>query len=455
MQGGDGGTSGAICVSAGGGGGTQSSGGVNASDAARNGSLGQGGSGAGEGGGGGGGHYGGAGGVGAAGGGGGSGFGPAGTVFEPGVNDGNGVAMITYAAPPQELTVATAGGGSGMVTSNPAGIACGDDCAELYAYGTEVTLSVAPSSGSVFTGWSGACSGTGSCVVTMDQARSVSATFAVAQRLLTVTRGGAGGGSVSSDPAGIDCGVDCFEYFAPWTEVTLTANPATGSVFAGWGGACSGTGSCVVTMDQAQTVSASFDQVVVPDPEPVTLNVMMTGAGTVSSDPAGIDCGIDCSEDYAPGTVVSLTATPAPGSSFAGWSGACTGAGDCSVTMDQARSVTAAFEPVPVPVALDLSDVGVSPHRFHRRGNETRPELEWTLNEAADLRVKVRRSCAGDPCGTRIRVDHSADAGPGSMTLRGDLAPHQLRPGRYRVVVVASTDTDRDREVTGFRVRRS
>jgi len=69
-----------------------------------------------------------------------------------------------------------------------------------------------------------------------------------------------------------------------------------------------------------------------------------TGIGTVTSDPAGIDCGSDCSHDFGLETVVTLTATPAAGSTFAGWSGDCSGTADCTVTMSAPRSVRATFD---------------------------------------------------------------------------------------------------------------
>lgn len=77
----------------------------------------------------------------------------------------------------------------------------------------------------------------------------------------------------------------------------------------------------------------------------VTLTVTRrgTGTGTVTSNPAGITCGSDCTQSYASGTVVTLGAAPASGSTFAGWSGACSGTGACSVTMSAARTVTATF----------------------------------------------------------------------------------------------------------------
>lgn len=68
-----------------------------------------------------------------------------------------------------------------------------------------------------------------------------------------------------------------------------------------------------------------------------------TGTGTVTSSPAGINCGSTCQASFSSGQQVALTATPAAGSTFAGWSGACTGTATCMVTMDAPRSVTATF----------------------------------------------------------------------------------------------------------------
>src|ERR1700730_2233096 len=73
---------------------------------------------------------------------------------------------------------------------------------------------------------------------------------------LSVTK--AGKGTVTSTPTGIDCGLACDANFSSGTEVTLTASPASGASFAGWGGVCSGTGNCTVTMTADQSVSATF-----------------------------------------------------------------------------------------------------------------------------------------------------------------------------------------------------
>jgi len=73
------------------------------------------------------------------------------------------------------------------------------------------------------------------------------------------------------------------------------------------------------------------------------LTVSTSGSGTVTSSPAGINCGSTCSAIYQNGTVVSLTQTAATGSAFAGWGGTCSGVGTCIVTMSAAQSVSASF----------------------------------------------------------------------------------------------------------------
>jgi PKD repeat protein len=157
------------------------------------------------------------------------------------------------------LTVSKAGAGAGTVSSSPAGIACGTACSASYAANTTVTLTAAPAAGSTFAGWSGPCSGTGSCTVAMTTARNVSATFNPVSYRLTVSKGGMGTGAVASSPSGIDCGADCTEDYSSGASVTLSATPAAGTAFTGWSGACSGSGACTVSMTSARSVTASFD----------------------------------------------------------------------------------------------------------------------------------------------------------------------------------------------------
>ena len=238
------------------------------------------------------------------------------------------------------LTVSRSGTGSGTVTSSPGGINCGSDCGEDYLRTTVVTLTASAADGSGFAGWSGSCSGSDStCSVTMDQARSVTATFnlSVVYYQLTVTSSGTGSGLVLGD--GINCGSDCSESYLAGTVVNLAASPTPPSEFVGFSGACSGS-TCQVTMDSAKSVTATFD---IPTHQ-LSVTVEGEGTGTVTSSPAGINCGADCAEVYNHGQEVTLTAAPASGSIFAGWDGACSGTElTCSVLIDAAKTVTASF----------------------------------------------------------------------------------------------------------------
>lgn len=272
-----------------------------------------------------------------------------------------GADFVVY--PVQALNVASnnTGAAHGHIVSSPAGIDCLGNtgtCATNFPYNTVVTLTESSDSSAYFVGWGGDCSGTGPCIVTMNQAHSVGADFLLQPiQTLSVTLGGDGpnAGSVTSSPAGINCQYDpagCTANFDLGTVVTLTANPLPGSFFSYWSGACTNaTVTCTVTMDQARSVGATFNI-----GQPQTVNVTLGGAGvgygSVSSSPVGIDCqdGFNnCSTSFAYGTIVTLTAQPAPGSYFDGWSGgSCSGYSTCTLTMDGAKNVMASFYPMPV-----------------------------------------------------------------------------------------------------------
>lgn len=241
------------------------------------------------------------------------------------------------------LSVTKSSGGS--VSSTPAGIiSCGTSCTAELVAATSVQLTATPETGYQFAGWGGACTGTAaSCTVTMDQDRSVSASFTpVVSNTVALSVTVTGSGSVQSEPAGIDCGTACSASYPTHTSVTLTATPADGQSLQGWSGACSGQATtCTVTMDAAQSVGVTF---VPTPPTSFALAVAVTGSGTVRSAPAGIDCGTACSASFAQSTSVVLTATPAQGQVLQAWGGACTGsAPSCTVTMGAAQSVTATF----------------------------------------------------------------------------------------------------------------
>ena len=169
-----------------------------------------------------------------------------------------------------------------------------------------------------------------------DANASLEQTFA-----LTVTKAGGGAGTVTSSPAGINCGADCSESYARGTAVTLTASPALGSTFLGWTGCDTVSAStCTVTMSAVRSVAATFNL----QNFALTVTKSGLGGGTVTSTPAGINCGSDCSESYSFGTTVTLEATPSPLSGFNGWSGCDAVSGTtCTVRIDRVRSVQASF----------------------------------------------------------------------------------------------------------------
>lgn len=228
------------------------------------------------------------------------------------------------------LNVTMAGTGQGTIATNPSGLA--------FTAGTVVTLTAQPEAGSVFAGWSGAASGNATSVqITMDGNKAVTATFnattPVTYRLTTGTTGN-GQGTILATPSG--------STFAAGSVVTLTAQPAPGSSFAGWSGAVSGSATTVqITMDADKAVNAAFVQQA-PSTCTLTTATNGTGQGSIVAMPAG--------PVYTVGTLITLTAQPAPGSTFAGWSGAVSGTGtSVQVTMDGDKAVTATFNRTVTP----------------------------------------------------------------------------------------------------------
>ncbi len=267
------------------------------------------------------------------------------------------------------LTVTKSGtpNSAGTVKSKPKGINCAAACskaeASLYKNAV-VTLTEKPASGSTFTEWTGACSGSGeTCTVTMTEAKSVNAVFGGASKeivnpkTLTLSKEGTGYGTVKA--TGLACEADCTETEVSYTggvtepkvkaaaTATLVATKAPGSEFNGWSGCDSEPeGKCVVSMSAAKSVSAEFTAL-----PKNTLTVKKSGpknaAGTVKAKPKAVNCGSACTEGTASlseDSVVTLTAKAASGSTFTGWSGAgCSGTGNCVVTMSSAKEVTAEF----------------------------------------------------------------------------------------------------------------
>lgn len=243
-------------------------------------------------------------------------------------------------ASPTTLTVTLAGDGKGVVTSDVGGVDCGTNCSVGFDPDTTVVLTAKPDANSTFAGWAGACSGTGTCKVVISDATEVKATFTSIKVSLSVALAGNGSGSVTSVPPGINCGTACSMQVPQGGSVKLIATAAVGSAFAGWsGGGCTGTSDCTTTVNAAAAVVATFTTT----PQ-LTVVKAGNGIGTVTSAPAGINCGTECAQNINYGNMVTLTATTTAGTSFVGWSGGgCTGTGTCVVTVTAATQVTATF----------------------------------------------------------------------------------------------------------------
>ena len=160
-----------------------------------------------------------------------------------------GPVTVTQYGPVEELTVSVSG--SGTVTSSPSGISCPSTCSLGIYYGNTYTLTASPATGYKFAGWSGACSGTGTCPLPMTAPENVTATFTQLSETLSV--GVSGSGTVTG--SGISCPGTCSATYAYGTNISLSASPAAGYQFTGWSGACSGTGSCTVSMTAASSIS--------------------------------------------------------------------------------------------------------------------------------------------------------------------------------------------------------
>lgn len=204
-----------------------------------------------------------------------------------------------------------------------------------YDSGTTATVTVSPTAGYSFTGWLGACTGTGACSVLMNGNKSVTANFARIQYVLTASVSPSAGGSITGGGT-----------YNSGTRVTVTATPNAGYNFGSWSGCDSVSGSvCTVTMTSAKTVTATFTAVVRYCT--LTTSASPTAGGTVSG-----------GATYTCGATATVTATPNAGYRFASWSGDCTGSGACSIVMNGSRSVKANFTRIQYVLSTNVSPAG-------------------------------------------------------------------------------------------------
>jgi uncharacterized repeat protein (TIGR02543 family) len=223
---------------------------------------------------------------------------------------GGGTPVTTYT-----LTTSSTPNGGGTISVSPAG--------SSFNAGTTAALTATAASGYTFAGWSGDATGTTNPLsVTMDANKNIAATFTaveVTKYSLTTTVVGQGSVSPSSGT------------YASGTNISLTATPTTGWQFAGWSGDATGNANPLnVTMNAAKNITATFTEA---PPATYTLTTSVSGQGAVTA-----------GGTYNAGDIENITATPAAGWQFNGWSGSATGSTNpLSVTMNGNKSVTAVF----------------------------------------------------------------------------------------------------------------
>jgi hypothetical protein len=176
--------------------------------------------------------------------------------------------ILNKTASEYKLSLSIIGSGSGSVSSQPTGISSvGQPVSWLFNAGTAIALTATPAPGSYFAGWTGACSGTETCTVTVNSELLVAASFKKIPKV-SVTLNGTGAGSINGTPSSLAClSGTCTADLEPGEVVTLMAAPDSDSTFDGWQGACvNKSGNCTFTATEPASVSATFTKAA-----PVTL----------------------------------------------------------------------------------------------------------------------------------------------------------------------------------------
>ena len=342
--------------------------------------------------------------------------------------------------PPATLTITKEGTGSGTVTA-PIGLGdglnCGQTCSETYSTNSNITLTAVANNDSIFTAWTGNCSGNQPInTIALTNDKICTAIFSPkpppGNYVLTLTQ--PENGQISSDPAGLNCGTECSAHYPEGSTVNLTATAAAGYVFTNWSGDChSVSAKTIVTLNTHQSCAAHFLEP--PPAGQYHLTLLKIGSGTITSDTGAIDCGDQCTAAYPQGTTVTLTAKADTFSRFTGWEGDCTATNQsqATVTVNQKANCTATFETLPSRVQFLLPN--------------------YQINEIlGKARLTVTR--AGSPDGA-ISIDYTttdgtAQAGDDYTTATGTIAWNNgdMQPQSFEVFINADDLEEEDETLT-------
>lgn len=326
---------------------------------------------------------------------------------------------------------ASSGTGYGEVQCK-VGTGPAEECEYEYESGTKLTLVPAPEAESEFagfrngTGSAAACGGTKPCTFTIKADSYVEAPFDLAYRSLAFALKGEGEGEVSCEVEG-GAPEACEDEYLLGTELTLVGEPEAGSEFSGFqagqgsASGCIGTEPCSFLLQANATLEARF--------EPVRYLLTVTRAG---SGQGAVSCnGKPCLPAYPEGTEVTLTAAPAAGSAFAGFSGeGCSGTGPCVVWVEGADvTVTAGFEVVsPPPDSTSTSSPPVPAKAGMARVS---PTATVKGGKAA-----IRLSCSGGPCQGTLKLTMRVRRGKRAMSVVIARAPFGLQDGEAKTLRV-------------------
>jgi hypothetical protein len=337
-----------------------------------------------------------------------------------------------------ELTVGAEGNGEGVVECQIDGgpyELC--PASETYPYGTEAILFAEPEEGSEFTEWGGDCSGVeAECALTIEEPLAVTATFEPEPPFaLEIVTDGSGSGEVECEVEGGEP-EECEAEYDEGTEVALIPVAETGSEFTGWSGDCTGTGACELTMDVDKEVTATFDEEEAPTPEyDLTITKAGTGSGSVTCD------GGACAPTYEEGEEITLAATAASGSSFAGWSGGgCSGTGTCVVTITADTTVTATFTANPPPPTCQ-TDPSLCPPAPAPAPTPAPTPTEGKAKAAASAifkggKAELKLTCTGGPCKGTVKLTAKVKQGGKTKNLQIGQASFSIAAGATATVKV-------------------